>query len=213
MKPPNRTWQALGVIAAIALAIVVCLTVPGPGKRPENLFKKPKKAPEEIAEITRNAPTLPFELTEGRAEFGDPEAPVKLTVFIPGAEACGNETAIFARSVAEANKDKLHTEVVDFNHEEGARYQQELGTSCSGLMINGKQLVQLVDETGNKKTLDFTMNLGESYQEEDVFLALDHEFEQAYGEKCKRVGPEPTDMTEADSQEATEIEEADGSSD
>jgi len=213
VKPPSRTWQALGVIGVIALAIVVCLTVPGPGKRPENLFKKPKKAPEEIEEITKNAPVLPFELTEGRAEFGNPEAAVRLTAFIPGAEACGNETAIFARSVAEANKDKLHVEVVDFNTEEGARYQEELGASCSGMMVNGKQVVKVVDETGNEKTLDFTTNLGESYQEEDVFAALDWEFKQAYDEKCKRVGPEPTDATEADGQEATETGEAEGPGD
>lgn len=208
MRPPNRMWQALAAIGVIALAIVVCLTVPGPGKRPENLFKKPKKGPEEIEEITRNAPALPFELTEGRAEFGNPEAPVRLTAFIPGAEACGNETAIFARSVAEANEDKLHVEVVDFNDEEGARYQQELGASCSGIMINGKQVIKVVDGAGNEKTLDFTMNLGESYGEEDVFLALDGEFKQAYDEKCKRIGLEPTDATEADGQEATEAAEA-----
>ncbi len=202
MRSPTRLWQVLGLAGVIVLAIIVCLAVPGPGKRPENVFKQPEEPPPPSPDEKREMPSLPFALENGKAEFGNPEAKVKVVAFIPGTGGCGNETAIFVEQVADANKDRLRVEIVDFESEAGSKYESELGASCAGLVINGKQMIETTDDEGKKRTLDFTSNLGESYGEDELFLALDRAFEQAYGEKCKRVVPKPTQPVESDKQQA-----------
>lgn len=191
MTQPDRKWRVVGIIGVLAAAVVVCLSVPGPGKRPQNVFNKPQEPPQPPQEPVKHGADLPFELVDGNAEFGNPEAAVRLVVFIPGQDVCGNETAVLVHSLALANKDRLLVEVVDFQSGPGQKRQQELGGSCAGLMINGKQVIDMEDEGGNKVTLDFTSNVGETYQEDQLLRALDWEFEQAYGEKCKRPEPKP----------------------
>lgn len=191
MTQPGRKWQVVGVIAVLAAAVVVCLTVPGPGKRPENVFKKPEQPPEPPSEPVQQGASLPFELVDGIAKFGNPEAAVKLVAFIPGQDVCGDETAVLVHSLALANEDRLLVEVIDFQSGPGEERQQELGGSCSGLMINGEQIIEVEDEDGKQVTLDFTSNVGETYQEDQLLRALDREFGEAYGEKCKRPEPKP----------------------
>jgi hypothetical protein len=195
VRPPSRIWQVVGFGAIVAFAIVVCMAVPGPGKRPENLFKKTEQPPPvEDVDPKANMPDLPFELENGAAHFGNPEAAVKVTAFIPGVGGCGNATAIAVKKIAEANKDRLSVEVLDFETESGAGRQEDLGVHCAGLVINGKQLIKTTDEHGNERTLEFSSNFGETYGEDELFQALDIEFQQAYGEKCKRV---PLDAAQA----------------
>jgi len=208
VRPPSRLWQAIGVAGVVVLAIVVCLAMPGPGKRPQNLFKKPEKPPESPPEEqAHGVPSLPFALENGKAELGSPDAKVKVVAFIPGASGCGNETALFLKQVAEANKDKLQVEIVDFESQAGSEYQSDLGASCAGLMINGKQMIEITDDEGKKRTLDFTSNLGESYSENELLLGLDAEFEKAYGEKCKRIAPKPSQPPKPESQPANSATE------
>lgn len=201
MRPPSRIWQLVGFGAIVAFAIVVCMAVPGPGKRPENLFKKTEQPPPvEDVDPKANMPDLPFELENGAAHFGNPEAAVKVTAFIPGVGGCGNGTAIAVKKIAEANKDRLSVEVLDFETESGASRQEELGVHCAGLLINGKQLIKTTDEHGNERTLEFSSNFGETYGEDELFQALDIEFQQAYGEKCERVELSPPKASAGDGQ-------------
>lgn len=201
MRPPSRLWQILGLLGVIVLAIVVCLAMPGPGERPQNLFKKPEEPATPPSQEPQNMSALPVELEHGKAELGNPEAKVKVVAFIPGASGCGNETVIVLQQVAEANKDRLRVEIVDFEAPEGADYQAELGASCSGLMINGKQVMEVTDDEGKRRTLEFTTNFGESYRESELFLALDKEFQAAYGENCKRIVPDLSQPAAPDQEE------------
>jgi hypothetical protein len=186
---PSRKWQILATVAALVAAVVVCLTVPGPGERPKNVFGTPAEQSPPPGDEEDRYVEPPFEFTDGRAEFGNPEAAVRIVAFIPAGEGCGDETAVFVKALAQANEDRLHVEVVDFNNAQGAAYQQELGTTCAGLMINGKQTIETTDDNGQPKTIEFGSNLGEFYTESDLLKALDLEFEQAYEGKCKRPAP------------------------
>lgn len=195
----NRRLHILGLIGVVAAAVAVCLTVPGPGPRPKKLDLKPADAPKAAPKGTMSphgAP-LPFKLKDGKAILGNPSAKVKVTVFIPATEGCGNQSATFLYAVAKTNPGKLYLTVLDFHADVGQKTQSATRTSCAGMMINGKQQLTLTDASGRQRKLNFHSNLGDTYTERDVYLALDQAFRQAYGAKCKRAPTETTSMPRA----------------
>ena len=193
----NRSLQIVGIIGVIAAAVAVCLIVPGPGPRPKKLDLKPPQPAK--TPVTTGAmghgPPLPFKLKNGKASLGSPSAKVKVTVFIPATEGCGNQSAAFLYDIAKANPTRIDLTVLDFHADVGQKTQSATHTSCAGMMINGKQQLTVTDASGGQRKLNFHSNLGDTYTESDVYLVLDQAFRQAYGTTCKRASRETTSVS------------------
>ncbi len=192
MSGSHRRLQFLGLLGVIAAAVLVCTMLPGPGSQSPKL-QPPPPPPKSTASANPGhgmGNKLPFELKNGKATLGNPDAKVKTTVYIPAQEGCGNETALFMYRLSKANPTKLSVTVMDFKGSEGAASQQKEGVSCAGILINGKQQVTVKSPTGQPRTINFHSNMGDTYKETDVYLALDQAFGQAYGTTCKRAAAE-----------------------
>ncbi|MGQ9730578.1 MAG: hypothetical protein ACUVX8_04820 [Candidatus Zipacnadales bacterium] len=197
MTRPNRKLQILAILGILLLIVLVCLNVPGGGegrKSAPTLTPPPKPpAPPPALETHGDLAELPLKFHNGVAVLGDPAAKVKVEAFIPGHQGCGNETAKVLCDLQAANPDKLRLVVVNFDDRGGAAYQEKTGTSCAGLLINGKQEMEIPGPHGGKPLkIVFKDNLGDRYSVEDLQAALNQAFLKAYGEKLNTKPKPPT---------------------
>ncbi len=99
---------------------------------------------------------------------GPKTAPVKVVAFYPGRH---QDTLAAVKSLINTFPGKVRVEIVDWRTEDGLKRRDAAGLSCAGVVINGKNAFDLV-ENGKKVKVLFVRGIDGEWTKKDLEAAV-----------------------------------------
>lgn len=108
---------------------------------------------------------------------GPDDAKVTVTAFYPGRH---EDTLAAVKSLLQEFDGKVHVEIVDWRTKEGMQRRDASGLTCAGVIINGKNTFDIVQDGKTSKVL-FVRGIDGEWTKDDLYAAVKQEL--AVGER------------------------------